>query len=750
MLDSDDDDDDFSPVKHPVAPPPLDGQDGNHNGNTSLETPRNRRAESTDPSFFRNVYEDQRVAADAQQSTSSVAALSSELVSTTWPNPPHDLSHVNVQNDLSHLSSISDPVSASRRRQGRSDMKEVADLTQVTTPGRPTPKVPADIWDFPASPEPETAGAGSNVTQTGTTKKPITIKLKKTDTKRENALNSSIRSPETHRSSDLQPVLSVTQAEGSSDANLVEPPQKRRRISSSRQHAPNSQEVDLLTIPRSEDKPARDDNHVTPTGNSSSVVEDSLKGRKKSLLVVPSTTMTASQKDEYRFISLSSEADRSHDLPNVFEQTDDLQKSSGSATIKYPTPIEYASSGRRGPSPGDYGTASSSRPKRRRQNVVESDPVCNASSYKRTPSLTSSQHSSPDIISRHVAGPSSTSKGAAENAPTGYSPNSRPARSSRRRAKSKAFPDDLSPSSPVSENERPRSNGRNRSPSRRGQERDREARSSSPAQVHTGAGGQYADDSAELTHLAIEEQLAAIPEEPPQKKTRGRKRKEASGDAVVEERLPDTAAPHTDENARAGDGVTESPAEPAPKKRRGRPRKEPQSHAIAIDHDKEIFQPDPEVAAPLEADEMPKPKKRRGRPRKVEVAKPAEEDDTSDLKADMAQQAEGTEKGKQSTNRTPSKKAINETSSKDEKTQALLERDSNSNLGASPAKPTPPARDGVDDTAKENQAAETKAKDEVKKETKGSTPSSQLAKVQYRVGLSKKSRIAPLLKSFRK
>lgn len=132
------------------------------------------------------------------------------------------------------------------------------------------------------------------------------------------------------------------------------------------------------------------------------------------------------------------------------------------------------------------------------------------------------------------------------------------------------------------------------------------------------------------------------------------------------------------------------------------------------------------------------------------MAKPAEEDDTSDLKADMAQQAEGTEKGKQSTNRTPSKKAINETSSKDEKTQALLERDSNSNLGASPAKPTPPARDGVDDTAKENQAAETKAKDEVKKETKGSTPSSQLAKVQYRVGLSKKSRIAPLLKSFRK
>lgn len=377
VLDSDDEDADFSPVKHPVAPPLADDQ--NDNGNNNLGTPRNRRAESTDPSFFRNVYEDQHVAADARQSTSSVAALSSELVSTSPANPQHDLNHVNVQDESSHLSSITDPVPASRRRQRRSGVKEVLDLTQVTTPGRPTPKMPADIWDFPASPEANIAGASSSASHAGSAKKPITIKLKKQETKRKSTLSSSIQSP------GPQPALSVTQAEQTSDASPVEPRQKRRRISSSGRPGPSIQEVNLLNIPRSEDNPARDNNNTTPPGNSSSVVEDSLKARTTSLLVVPSTTMTTSQKDEYRFVSLSSEADRSHEPPHAFGQSDDdLHKSSGSATIKYPTPIEYASSGRRGPDPRDYGTASSSRP-RRRQNVVDSDPVCQVHSYKHSP-----------------------------------------------------------------------------------------------------------------------------------------------------------------------------------------------------------------------------------------------------------------------------------------------------------------------------------------------------------------------------
>lgn len=118
--------------------------------------------------------------------------------------------------------------------------------------------------------------------------------------------------------------------------------------------------------------------------------------------------------------------------------------------------------------------------------------------------------------------------------------------------------------------------------------------------------------------------------------------------------------------------------------------------------------------------------------------------------ADVVQEREDAEGARPITIGTPSKQTVKETSAEDETTGALSERDSNSNIGASSLKPAYTSRDAVGVTAKENQATEAKAKDEAAKETKGGTPSSQLGKVQYRVGLSKKSRIAPLLKSFRK
>lgn len=57
-----------------------------------------------------------------------------------------------------------------------------------------------------------------------------------------------------------------------------------------------------------------------------------------------------------------------------------------------------------------------------------------------------------------------------------------------------------------------------------------------------------------------------------------------------------------------------------------------------------------------------------------------------------------------------------------------------------------------DTTAQENREVETPMKQVMKKDEtpKSGILSSQVRKVQYRVGLSKKSRIAPLLKSVRK
>lgn len=388
ILDSDEEDDDFSPGKPLVAPPTH--QESNAPENGDLETPRTRRAESTDPSFFRNVYDDHHVAARAHESSSSlVAAVSNELVSTLSPKPPLTLSHINGQPDTSHLSSITDPVLASRRKQKKSDMNAVVDLTQVTTPGRPTPSVPKDIWDLPSSPEVETGAATSSTGQTASITKKITIKLKKSEAKRKSAPSSSVQLPADSSSVPGQTpsrhvtALSITQAALLSSS---EPVLKRRRISSSGEAPPHSGDVDLLVVPRSEDKTLPDKIYTTPTGNSSSIVKNSLEPRSISLQVVPSTTLTASQKDEYRFVSLSSDGDRNNDLlalPAAFGQTDDLHKSSGSATIKYPTPSEYASSGRKNVSLADYGTASSDRPRRRR-NAVADDPVSFSLVYLRS------------------------------------------------------------------------------------------------------------------------------------------------------------------------------------------------------------------------------------------------------------------------------------------------------------------------------------------------------------------------------
>lgn len=271
-----------------------------------------------------------------------------------------------------------------------------------------------------------------------------------------------------------------------------------------------------------------------------------------------------------------------------------------------------------------------------------------------------------------------------------------------------------------------------------------------------------ADNLADPGPMEIEERpsAAAVQEEPLQKKTRGRKRKEAHSEAVVEERLQDTTGPQTEEDpvtveTRAAEGQETA----APKKRRGRPRKEPQSEAIVIEEDPDPVAPAPEGTVALlmnGEDEAPTQKKKRGRPRKSDAARAVDTETVSNGNIGVVQQDEEDHddppENRQHAARKTSKKAgITATSDEGEKAAALTERDSNSNFGGSSAIQATTAGDAVADTAKENKLAEVKsAKEIAREESKASPASSQLGKVRYRVGLSKKSRIAPLLKSFRK
>jgi hypothetical protein len=247
------------------------------------------------------------------------------------------------------------------------------------------------------------------------------------------------------------------------------------------------------------------------------------------------------------------------------------------------------------------------------------------------------------------------------------------------------------------------------------------------------------------------------PREPPQKKTRGRIRKEVLSAAVTDEVQPTTASGHGEEgHGLGGEEMTELPAEPASKKRRGRPRKEIQKQAIVIedDSDQAAFQPEHEVVSvPVdEGDETTKPKRKRGRPKKAnaDTARTVEKattygngggiHDNEERHLDTADVMRGD----------TAENDYVKASEEDDRSLVLTERDSNWTVGEPPTKLAAPARDAVEDTAKENQLSDGQLKKDMAKETKPVVPSSQIGKVQYRVGLSRKTRIAPLLSSFRR
>jgi hypothetical protein len=323
----------------------------------------------------------------------------------------------------------------------------------------------------------------------------------------------------------------------------------------------------------------------------------------------------------------------------------------------------------------------------------------------------------------------------------------------------------LSPEYAVPEMERPRSSGRIKTPSRRRAEIELTMPSSSPARVSDplafATEAQLTASHQDIGHVGFIEQLTTIEEESQPKKKRGRKRKEPQREPNIEPEL-ETAPPGTfDKHSRIDDETVVLDEQPVPKKRRGRPRKDGRSQAMVVESDSEIISPgpiEPPALAPDERNETPQPKRKRGRPKKSDVAKSAETEDLPEGNTATANaDAENDKNFDLSTDRhnllgKARKKGNAKSMTEDDgNMRALSERDSNSNLGASPTKGGTPAIDAVDTTAKENQISEAKGKKEAaKEETKGGITPSQLAKVQYRVGLSKRSRIAPLLKSFRK
>jgi hypothetical protein len=208
--------------------------------------------------------------------------------------------------------------------------------------------------------------------------------------------------------------------------------------------------------------------------------------------------------------------------------------------------------------------------------------------------------------------------------------------------------------------------------------------------------------------------------------------------------IDDGHTPMAEANALDGNELPEAPAEPpkAPAKgKRGRKKKEPA--ASSAEQPPVVPEPEPTALPPSE----PPAKKKRGRPRKSETTnKPAE---VVEQPAPAAEEEHnrGAENLTEDVQEAP--------------VQALTELEHNSHPEpVVPDKETPVGNERGNDkenSGSEAPASKDKANDEAKeknKETPKTTTTSTLGKtigkVQYRVGLSRMSRIAPLLKVIKK
>jgi hypothetical protein len=344
ILDSEDDDSDFgggpeagdgeAEVGHPeltlekAASPRVEPMGAPHNAST----------DSTDPSFFQHIYDQQQAAVEASEvipDTAPAAAAASawtEISSAPPPGQKHP-----AKNASSPNTSITDPAHASRRPKRSREVvpAEVIDLTDITTPRKDAASAgSADVWDVPV-----VSAKSQRSTRTyGKRKSPRRQQLSLEET---------------------MPDLPPTQDPYALPEATPPPARKRtRRRSPPSSSPPQPQAQDsspVMLVPAevvaSSDRQTRSrrGRNAAALGVASSMPDTA------SSLYISQSVLTASQKQEYKTVSLSSEAAPDEPVTSFPAQppvAGEVYKSSGATTIAYPTPSRIGSS-RRLPEPVD-------------------------------------------------------------------------------------------------------------------------------------------------------------------------------------------------------------------------------------------------------------------------------------------------------------------------------------------------------------------------------------------------------------
>ncbi|KAI1869324.1 uncharacterized protein JN550_005954 [Neoarthrinium moseri] len=306
IADSDDEDDDeLSPVKSvagaisAAGDPRLDIEPLSPHHRPASPIVResslltlNERSGSTNPSFFANVYEEQQGNA-LQQShlIESIVRLSQRASASSGDISSPGKGKAKGKRSSTNASSATDltsPVLLSKKPPRRSQLAQMSDATEFTTPRKSAPN---DEWEFPDSGD-ELAAPGSKNTKARLSR--ISGKRRRGD-------------PTTAPEAPIRGELEVVDLIDTSSEHDVS---KRRKVSAT----------------------AAADSAVQEAGT----------------FYVAQSNLSTSQKQKYRRVQISDER-ASEAIPDSGAQHHSNQKSSCATTIAYSTPSRYASSGPRPP-----------------------------------------------------------------------------------------------------------------------------------------------------------------------------------------------------------------------------------------------------------------------------------------------------------------------------------------------------------------------------------------------------------------
>ncbi|KAK4242158.1 hypothetical protein C8A03DRAFT_11575 [Achaetomium macrosporum] len=620
--------------------------------NESLDAAHTAETHSTDPSFFQRVYDEQQDAVDVREVVPDTAPAGPAASAWTEVSSAPTPRHKPQAKDHSSLTSITDPASSSRRsrRIRAPPQAEAIDLTDITTPRKEAASGESEVWEVP------TSARSQRATRTYGKRKTARQQLSLQD--------------ETQNMPPSQDPYAFPES--------TPPARKKTRRGTPSSSALGQDSSPVMLVPTEE--PAGSDRRTRSRGRrkADSGVESSMPDAAP-LLFVTQSALTASQKQEYRVVSQSSQA--MPEGPGTSSPAQQFEagemhtyKSSMATTIAYPTPSRIGSSRR----------------------VADETDESNGDHVGRVSPAQGldDQQSSPDVLTDMTANMSSRSK----------------------RSRTKAVP-----------STRLTSSGLEPPPSTRRSKRRRVVQG---------------DDTWQLDPLAAFQECHDG-QDPPNADLEGE-----GGDAAVRPGLG------TNDGLSEPPGVEPNDAEPVetpispPKavpKKRGRKKKASQTDEPPRDTD----QPTPAEAepapAPTETAEPPA-KRKRGRPRKSDTAKSQVE-----LAEEPEQQHAGDVQGEAETDVSPHPPQ-----------RPLSEVSRNSQPTSQPELlPAAVAKDNSDSggEGKENDVSSTTqgpvTKDaKTKEDTDQKQPKLGILnppqKVQYRVGLSKRSRIAPLLKSLKK